>query len=96
MATQLSMFQDLTPPVTTKRLPWITIFPDWMPKVGERAQMNETILNGVYCYMDRVIIDSIECDDVVCTVNSKWSKEWNGRVYRCTIYDLWPPIYTNN
>lgn len=87
---QLSFF---TPePEPQPKYPWLPHF-DWMPEVGGLAQMNTLILpEHGYCYGDTVRINSIDGDNVVCTVEHQLDPQWwkNGTVYCCTMHDLWP------
>lgn len=87
---QLSMFQP--EPEPQPRYPWENLF-DWMPQVGGLAQMHSVILpEQGYCYGNPVRINSINGDDVVCTVEHLQDPDWwkNGTVYHCTMQDLWP------
>lgn len=91
---QLSLFQPELPTVQYK-YPWEPFF-DWMPKVGELAQMDATILPGQgYCYGDPVRILDIVGDDVRCVVEHQADPDWwkNGTVYLCTMNDIWPNVY---
>jgi len=92
MTLQLSLFQPAQEPTLEPVYPWQDIF-DWMPEVGGLAQMHSVILpEQSYCYGDTVRINSIEGEQVVCTVESQYDTEFwkNGTVYRCTLSDLWP------
>lgn len=92
---QLNLFT--TPTHQLQQYPWQGIF-DWMPKVGGLAQMHSVILpKHGYCYGDTVRIKSIKGQQVTCIVQHQNDKHWwkNGTVYHCTIYDLWPNVYSN-
>lgn len=87
---QLSLFAPIPEP--TPRYPWLSLF-NWMPEVGGLAQMGAVTLPEYgYCYGDVVRINSIEGDCVVCTVEHQQDPKWwkNGRVYCCSMQDLWP------
>lgn len=78
---------------TEDKYPWSGCWPEWMPKVGGRAQIHPVILEGYgYCYGDPVRILSLNKGDVVCVVESLKDKDFykNGEVYKCKIGDLWP------
>ena len=88
---QLSMF---APQIERKsEYPWASIFPEWMPKLGEVAQMDAVILpEQGYCYGDRVRITYLDGEIVTCFVEHVTDADWwkNGKIYNCTIHDLWP------
>ena len=91
---QLDLFRT-NEPTTTYEYPWQPIF-DWQPEIGGMAQMNSVILSGYgYCFMDQVRINFIKGEDVTCTVESQWDKNFwkNGTVYHCKKSDLWPLMY---
>lgn len=98
MTRQYDLFTSAQEPTPEPQYPWQGIF-DWMPKVGGLAQMHAVILPDYgYCYGDPVRINSIEGEQVVCTVENQFDHEFwkNGTVYRCTLHDLWPiPHLTN-
>lgn len=92
--SQLQLFQN-EPSTTEDVYPWEGIW-DWQPEVGELAQIHSVILeNQGYCFGDSVIINSIDGDDVVCTVKHRTDENWwkNGTIYHCKKSDLWPNIY---
>lgn len=81
-----------TAEIPTPTYPWLSIF-DWMPTVGGLAQMHSVVLpEQGYCYGDSVRINSIEGEEVVCTVEHQLQSDWwkNGKVYKCMLSDLWP------
>lgn len=88
---QLNMFAP-PPKVVHYAYPWEGVF-DWHPEVGKLASMHAVILEGQgYCYGDTVRINSIDGEDVTCTVEHQMDANWwkNGTVYRCKKSDLWP------
>ncbi len=92
MVIQYNLFAPAQEQTPEPHYPWQPIF-DWMPQVGGLAQMHSVILaDQGYCYGDPVRINSIEGEQVVCTVEHQLDPQWwkNGTVYRCEIADLWP------
>jgi hypothetical protein len=72
--------------------PWEPIH-KWQPQVGGLAQMHAVILpEHGYCFMDTVRINSIEGENVTCTVEEihYFSEHKQGTVYHCEKSDLWP------
>jgi hypothetical protein len=99
MILQYNLFEATKQAVIEPEHPWQGTFPDWMPQVGGLAQMHSVILEEQgYCYGDCVRINSIEGENVTCTVEHQIDAEWwkNGTVYTCTLNDLWPNMYHNN
>jgi hypothetical protein len=95
--TQLTLFA--TPPKPEPRFPWLSAFPDYMPKMGGLAQMHAVILPGQgYCYGDTVRILSIDGQRVRCVFESQGDPDFwkNGKEYNCSISDLWPNIYARD
>lgn len=96
---QLTLFDTKPIEEEKKKYPWLTGWPEWMPIVGELAEMRCVILNEYgYVYMDMVRINSIDGDDIVCTTEFKAQHmNWKeGRIYKCKIWELWPPVYHYN
>lgn len=97
MKLQYNLFEQAQQQTPEPRYPWQSTF-DWTPEVGGLAQMHSVILPGQgYCYGDTVRLNSIEGEDVVCTVEHQSDPQWwkNGTVYRCELSDLWPNMYHN-
>jgi hypothetical protein len=89
---QLSLFNPTKHPTPEPNYPWQHIF-DWMPEIGGLAQMHSVILPDYgYCYGDTVRINSINGNQVVCTVESQYDNAFwkNGTTYHCHLMDLWP------
>jgi len=89
--TQLTLFNTPTKP--EPRYPWLSVFPDFMPAVGDLCQMHAVILEGQgYCSGDPVRILSIEGDKVRCVVENQHDPDFwkNGTEYNCSLSDLWP------
>lgn len=78
-----------------KKFPWISLFPNWMPTIGEKAII-QTILGGEYGYTlyDTIRIDEIDGDIVSGVIESRQPNYWkNGFEIKCEIKYLWPCLY---